>query len=253
MSAASGATKPCADCLKGYRLEGGPKGKMAELDGVSYYLAEGPKGDKERAIVLASDLFGFGLPNTKLVADWFAENTGLSVFVPDLFEGDYIDTSVIQSQLDAVEEPMKEKTFFGRIAAKLSTSLKTKMGYQRLGLVGYCFGGSIAVWLAASDSPIDVSVCYHPSRLTLQDFEAIRKPFMLVCAEEDMSFDGMKPSALVALDKVRSKHSIPVQVWDDNAGTTHGFGCRPNMKRADVRESYEKSNARTKAWFEEHL
>lgn len=33
-------------------------------------------------------------------------------------EGDYIDTSVIQSQLDAVEEPMKEKTFFGRIAAK---------------------------------------------------------------------------------------------------------------------------------------
>ena len=35
-----------------------------------------------------TDLFGLGVPNCKIVADWFAENTGLPVFVPDLLEGE---------------------------------------------------------------------------------------------------------------------------------------------------------------------
>lgn len=33
-------------------------------------------------------MFGLGIPNCKILADWFAENTALPVFVPDLLEGE---------------------------------------------------------------------------------------------------------------------------------------------------------------------
>lgn len=82
---------------------------MGELGGLSYYLAAGKADEKDRAIVLyvlrfshetcfdvlshacplrsGTDIFGLGLVNCKILADWFADKTGFPVFVPDYFEG----------------------------------------------------------------------------------------------------------------------------------------------------------------------
>lgn len=82
---------------------------MGELGGLSYYFAAGKPEETDRAIVLyvlrffletcfdvlsharplrsGTDIFGLGLVNCKILADWFAEKTGFPVFVPDYFEG----------------------------------------------------------------------------------------------------------------------------------------------------------------------
>lgn len=111
-------------CFQGYKLDGEPKGTMEELGGLAYYFAPGKS--TEKAIVLCvlcslstgtdltistptlpslgrgTDLFGLGVPNCKIVADWFAENTGLPVFVPDLLEGEFGSSESTQQQLKKI-------------------------------------------------------------------------------------------------------------------------------------------------------
>ncbi|GAA5991761.1 hypothetical protein JCM10908_001127 [Rhodotorula pacifica] len=268
----------CAACFKGHRLDGEPKGTMEELGGLAYYYAPGKSGQQaDKAIVLGTDMFGLGIPNCKLIADWFASNTGLPVFVPDLLEGDYVDPDSLG--LEEAEEPMAAKPFLTRVRITLSTiwaflykigprflsrhsmghvepiadkfcrDLKEQKGFKRLGWVGYCFGGTLAVLLAKEGSPIDVSVCFHPGGPSASNWSSIAKPFMLVCSEEDFSFDRIKPTVLPMLAQLW----VPVEIHDDNKGTTHGFGCRPNLGKPEIRVTYERGLERTKGWFEKHL
>lgn len=41
-------------------------------------------------IVIIPDVFGWVLPNVRLLADGFARKTGLTVYVPDFMSGGYI-------------------------------------------------------------------------------------------------------------------------------------------------------------------
>lgn len=62
------------------------------LGGLEYYLAKGSqRGSEDKAIVLGTDIFGLGLPNPKIMADLFAERTRPDVYVPDYFQGEYMD------------------------------------------------------------------------------------------------------------------------------------------------------------------
>ncbi|GAA5869157.1 hypothetical protein JCM3774_003967 [Rhodotorula dairenensis] len=262
-------------CFQGYVLDGEPKGTMEDLGGLAYYFAPGKS--TERAIVLGTDLFGLGIPNCKVLADWFAENTGLPVFVPDLLEGDYVDPATLGTE--ELEEPMASKPFLTRlrikagavwafaykigprfllrhsmghvepIAEKFCRSLKEEKGFVKLGYVGYCFGGTLSILLAKAESPIDACVCFHPGGPSPAAWTKIAKPFMLVCSEEDFAFDRNKPTVLPILAQL----PVPTQVCDDNKGTTHGFGCRPNMANLQVREAFERGLERTQKWFEMHL
>ncbi|TKA52087.1 hypothetical protein B0A53_04747 [Rhodotorula sp. CCFEE 5036] len=268
----------CAACFQGYKIDGEPKGTMGELGGLAYYFAPGKS--TEKAIVLGTDLFGLGVPNCKIVADWFADNTGLPVFVPDLLEGDtrplgdYIDPSKLG--LEEFQEPMAAKPFLTRmrimagavwsfgfkigprflarhsmghvepIAVKFCRDLKEQKGFKSLGFVGYCFGGTLSVLLAKRDSPLDACVCFHPGGPSPTAWKNIAKPFMLVCSEEDFAFDRNKATVLPILAGLK----VPVEVWDDNKGTTHGFGCRPDMAKPEVRDAFERGLERTKEWFE---
>lgn len=134
--------------------------------------------------------------------------------------------------------------------------------------------------LAAEQSPIDVSVCAHPGKLDLADFENVRKPVAMVLAEgewgrsrfrsvpshsahaltpvlapptEDHIFDDQKLAALAILDRIQSEHAVPIAIYDQHTGTTHGFGCRPDLENEAVKKAWEKAAEETVGWFEEHL
>ncbi|GAA6016104.1 hypothetical protein JCM8202_005411 [Rhodotorula sphaerocarpa] len=271
--------KSCPACFQGHKLDGTPKGTMEELGDLKYYYAAGSPEQKDKAIVMGTDIFGLGIPNCKIIADWFAEKTGMPVFVPDLLEGDYVDPASLGPGLEELEEPMANKPFYHRwritlgavwafgfklgprflsrhgmshvvpIAEKFCRNLKDQKGFKSLGFVGYCFGGTVSVFLARADSPVDACVCFHPGGPNVAEWEKIAKPFCLVCPEEDFTLDSKKPAVLPLLEKL----PVPTRVWDDNPGTTHGFGCRPNLAKPQIREAFERGLARTKDWFEEHL
>jgi len=60
-----------------------PTGRMVD----DVYLHESPSGNKTRAVVLLTDIFGLPLVNSKLVADEISNKLDCDVWVPDLFNG----------------------------------------------------------------------------------------------------------------------------------------------------------------------
>jgi dienelactone hydrolase len=66
------------------------QGHEEDIAGVNTYKT----GQGKSAIVLFTDIFGYSFPNTRKVADRFAEETGTTVLIPDCFQGDPIDTNL---------------------------------------------------------------------------------------------------------------------------------------------------------------
>lgn len=56
--------------------------------GPDYFTpARGDSTQPTKAIILLTDIFGLRMSNPKIVADHFAEQLGMDVWVPDFFEG----------------------------------------------------------------------------------------------------------------------------------------------------------------------
>lgn len=66
------------------------QGHVEEIAGINAYKT----GQGKAAIVIFTDIFGFTFPNTRKLADRFAEATGATVFIPDYFNGDPVDNTL---------------------------------------------------------------------------------------------------------------------------------------------------------------
>jgi len=78
----------CENCYKGFVLPGEPKGTMVGPD----YFTAAPSDatQSSKAIVLLTDIFGVLLPNPRIVADHLAEHVGVDVWIPDFFNGAFL-------------------------------------------------------------------------------------------------------------------------------------------------------------------
>jgi carboxymethylenebutenolidase len=112
----------------------------------------------------------------------------------------------------------------------------------RVGVVGYCVGGS-AAWLAACRLDAAASVCYYASDIGKQTEELPRSPVIMHFAERDRLIP------LSHVDKLRAAQpDLPVYLYP----AEHAFN---NWHRP---ESYDAASAalaleRTLAFFETHL
>lgn len=64
-------------------------------------------------------------------------------------------------------------------------------GATRLGVVGFCWGGlGLKVHVQEPDL-FDAVVMCHPTGVSVDDFKAVKKPLLLVCAQgKQSSFTG---------------------------------------------------------------
>jgi dienelactone hydrolase len=70
-------------CITGHIAKGTPKGSIGQFAGRPAYIAR-PKEQGKQAVIIATDVFGWSLPNARLIADAFAAHGFLTV-VPDAF------------------------------------------------------------------------------------------------------------------------------------------------------------------------
>lgn len=68
-------------CLRGFRWEAQPKGHETRLAGNSCYITG---SNPKIAVLVIHDLYGWKLPNTRLLADHYADEVNATVYVPDL-------------------------------------------------------------------------------------------------------------------------------------------------------------------------
>ena len=82
------ASMPCRDCSTGTLHEGTPKGRVEKIHGLPTYIADPPSGTEPKGIVvIIPDAFGWELPNSRVLADSYAEKGNFRVFLPDFMDG----------------------------------------------------------------------------------------------------------------------------------------------------------------------
>ncbi|KAG8930105.1 hypothetical protein FRC01_003250 [Tulasnella sp. 417] len=257
-------------CTKGYRLPGELSGEMITIGSFKTYFRKSSSSTEsepsKKALVLFTDIFGLTIPNTQLNGDRLGQSLDVDVYVPDLFEG-----KPLVSQEDmgpfTVHQPgvtLSFKQQLGRAWALLKRlphlrreitnrpgavkrrgeafikALKEAKHYDRIGIVGYCFGGGVAIHVAATDL-VDTIVIIHPSLTSREEVARIRDMWISAATREQ--YEGVLRAKLEAQD-------FEIQVYP---GTTHGFAVRPNLEIPEVKQAYEGALQQTTKWLQEKL
>jgi carboxymethylenebutenolidase len=117
---------------------------------------------------------------------------------------------------------------------------------DRIGIVGFCFGGLVSNVVAARVPELAASVPFYGGQARAEDVPRITAPLLLHYAEDDARINAGWPAyeeALKANGKRYTMHMYP--------GTQHGFhnDTTPRYNEAAARLAWE----RTTAFFNEHL
>ncbi|GAA5868031.1 hypothetical protein JCM8547_000784 [Rhodosporidiobolus lusitaniae] len=241
---------PC--CIQGYLHEGEPKGFFEEVNGVRSYVAlTSSETDKTKALIILTDIFGIDVPNIQLLADSFALSTNLSVYLPDILNGDAIRLEDRISGKVKLEEWLKkhgkEET---RPTLDRAVEGLRERGVERVGAVGYCFGGRYAVDLVL-DGVVSVAAVAHPTMLeTPKDIEFLNKTsahFLWLNALQDFIFSKEKQDEAKRITVGNEKHKHV----DFDAG--HGFANRGDPHDPKIRAEADRAFKQAAGFVREHL
>ncbi|KAJ7126070.1 dienelactone hydrolase endo-1,3,1,4-beta-D-glucanase [Mycena epipterygia] len=265
----------CPDCVSGTFLPGQPVGSFG-IHGAYYSPAPTTASTEtrnKRAIILLTDAFGLPLTNCKLTADKLAERLACDVWVPDIFAGNPIFPVEIM-----IPTRVGEKLSFGYWArfywtlllrlpylvasrpsvvdSRLSTffrDLREQKKYEKIGAVGYCYGGATAVRIGATGAIQSAVVC-HPGPFSIAQLKTSTVPTSWVCAEDDAYFKPEKRLEAEAIFAERKgKDTFVDYEFKEYKDTTHGFASRPDLKYPEIKEAYEKALDQTVEWFKKTL
>ncbi|CAK5270615.1 unnamed protein product [Mycena citricolor] len=264
----------CPDCFKGSILEGTPTGSIEERFHGAYFApaATTSTTGSKRAIVLLTDIFGLPLKNCKVIADEFARRLGCDVWVPDLFAGKpFLTPEALQQFPEKAGQKMgvlgglkfavtalgvlpsfirnRPAVVDARVVSCVE-AIQAEKKYEKLGAIGYCFGGGVAVRLGGSSTIFDSIIIAHPSPPSNADILSIKAPVAWVLAEEDFS---LSPKRVAEIEALYVDRPDAVHQFITYKGTTHGFAARPNFKYPEVKEAFEKAFEDSVAWFEKTI
>jgi dienelactone hydrolase len=234
-------------CITGFQWDGKPVGSESRLAGMDAYVSG---NNKDRAILILPDIFGWELTNTRLLADHFAEEANATVYLPDTFNGGSVKVEDMNNgkfDLGAfIATNSKEK--LGPMIEAAAQELRAK--YRKLGTVGYCFGGWSTAQIAGKGKDlVDAIVLAHPSLLTNDLLEGISKATLFIVPETDPIFtDDLQAHAKEVLPKSGAAFE-----WIDYPGVAHGFATRGDRTNDIQRKALEKAKNDTVDFFNKHL
>ncbi|CAF4423773.1 unnamed protein product, partial [Adineta steineri] len=133
---------------------------------------------------------GYAFVNVRKVADRFANETGMTVLIPDLFNGDPVDHKIPNYQ-DLLPDWLKKHSPDEAcpVAGKFISTIKGH--YESIQVIGFCYGAKIVVYLITHEeltSTIKAAIVAHPAFLTKEEATQIKRPTLFLCAETDHTF-----------------------------------------------------------------
>ena len=217
--------------------------KLRAADGheLSAYVAR-PQGEPIAALVVVQEIFGVNA-HIRSVADGYAKDGFLAV-APALFDR-------IQPHVELAYEGADLQTAMsfipkldtGKALADVAAAVAFAAGEtgKKVGVIGYCFGGTLA-WLAACRLHPAAAVGYYGGRIGNYAGENPTAPVMLHFGSQDAHI----PAAEV--EKIHAAHP-QVEIFWYEAG--HGFNC-------DARASYnaaaaQEARKRSLEFLKKHL
>lgn len=214
---------------------------LKAADGHSLSTYEAGHGDMPYALVVVQEIFGVN-GHIRQVCDTFAEQ-GFHVVAPALFDragrGAELgyEKADIQTGLALRSKIPLEKTLLDLTASAEA------LNRQKVGIIGYCWGGLLAWEAAAQTDSFAAAVGWYGGGIASRINETPRCPVQLHFGEADASIPHTDVSA------IREAHpELEIYVYD---GAGHGFGC-PQRATFD-KEAYELAQKRSLAFLTEHL
>ena len=220
-------------------------GKYVELkasDGhhLNAYVAE-PSGKPRGAIIVVQEIFGVN-SHIREVADGYAADGYLAI-APAMFDRAQRNFEAGYTQQEiATGRGVREKITWEQAILDVEAARHEVRSAGKTGIVGYCWGGSVA-WAAAARVPgLAAAVCYYGGSIPELIGEKPKCPVMLHFGEKDQSIPLDKAQKVAAAHPEAKTYFYP-------AG--HGFNC-------DQRGSFDETcsneaRARTLEFFRKHV
>jgi len=221
-------------------------GKMIDLtasDGhkLAAYRAD-PQGKPRGGVVVIQEIFGVN-SHIKSVADGYAKDGYLAI-APAMFDRAQkgYDTGYSQPEIQAGIEIM-QKLDWKQTMADAGAALAEAKKAGKVGIVGYCWGGTVCWVAAARLDGLACSAPYYGGGMPGFIGEKPKVPVMCHFGEEDQS-PTLEQSKAIA----KAHPGITAHFY---AGAGHGFNC-------DQRGSYnagaaKQARERTLEFFRKHI
>ena len=200
-----------------------------------------PDGEARAGLVIVQEIFGVN-DHIRGVCDDYAAQ-GYLVLAPALF-----DRKRPGIELGYTAETVDEgRTLKGDIGwdgpiMDIKAGVDALEGTPKVGVLGYCWGGSLA-WLSACRLELDAAVGYYGGQIIEFVGETPSCPTMLHFGTEDAGI------SMVDVDEIKTTHpDVTVHVYQ---GAGHGFNCD---QRADHHpDAAAMARDRTLAHLARHL
>jgi carboxymethylenebutenolidase len=213
--------------------------KAADGHILSAYVA-GPD-NATRGIVVIQEIFGVN-HHMRDMADRFGA-AGYAAIAPALFDRAAKGIELGYTQDDIAKgRDYRMKLSDAQVMADVEAAAAHLKG-KRLGIVGYCFGGTVAWWGATRSKSFAAASCWYGGGIAGTKDERPNCPVQMHFGEKDASIPMTDVEAIRA-----AQPRAETYVY---AGAQHGFGCdeRGSFSQPD----YEQAQQRTLAFFAKHL
>jgi len=199
-----------------------------------------PPGRPRGAIVVVQEIFGVN-SHIRKVTDGYAAD-GYVVIAPALFDRVRRGIELGYSAAEMQEgQGYVKQLQRAALIADLAAAIAVVKHAGRVGVVGYCWGGTIA-YVAACELPIACAVVYYGGSITQELAKHPKHPVMYHFGELDKHIPPSDIAKIKAADPQGKFYMYP-------AG--HGFNC-------EQRDSYDAASAklareRSVAFFTKHV
>lgn len=291
-------------CLSGVINSGTPKGRTEEIGGLQTYVAEPEKGSKAVVIFIADSnaaslpcicaysndytVFGWTLPNTRLLADSYAK-AGFRAYIPDFHDGDSIHPDFLQTVEPTLPEREKltvvqKATSTASIGATLGPWLTKHReavarpliedfinaaryipGTDKVGVIGFCWGGRYAA-LAANQpfsgtqegKGVDAAYACHPSLVSIPaDFTDVAVPLSLALGTKDSLLGEYEAGQLKELLEKKKTGADGILKTDTECvlyeDQVHGFALRGDFSSEKDKKAMDAAEKQGIEWFKKYL
>jgi carboxymethylenebutenolidase len=194
-----------------------------------------------KGIVVIQEIFGVN-HHMRDMADRFAA-AGYAVVAPSLFDRveKGVELGYTQADIDA-GRGLRMKLSDAQVMLDVEAAAAHLAG-KKLGIVGYCFGGTVAWWGATRTNKFAASSCWYGGGIAGTRDEKPNCPVQMHFGETDASIPMTDVDAIRAAQPKVDSHVYK--------GAGHGFGCdeRGSFSKPD----YELAQQRTLDFFGKNL
>mmetsp|Transcript_1351 Transcript_1351/g.3074 ORF Transcript_1351/g.3074 Transcript_1351/m.3074 type:complete len:273 (+) Transcript_1351:72-890(+) len=253
----------CPACFSGALDKGNPLGSETRIAGLDVYVTSQEEAQDKinDAVVIITDVFGWRLPNIRLIADKMAAELEMRIYIPDFHDGWSPPSWLLDGWLDPAP------TFWGRVCQwawlvirlpqvlfwiatrgdravvprveRFLRELREKHNAERIIASGYCWGARYAVLAAGCRGQVAGFAITHPSGVKLLDLQRVQQSGALLIPDPDPAFP---PSDVLQAKTLLWSQSPPIFFrFHLFPGMVHGFAVRGRSSIPAVREAREEA------------